>query len=104
MKQTLLENWKNDQASPGRKIDDLLLEIYGFMPSNGSYPFTMIRLYESESGDLRTEPPLTSRVQLLVITRADYTKAEFADYVTKSREYTDMRSDLRPAFLENYLH
>lgn len=104
MKKIFLESSNNDQLNMGSRIDDLLLESYGFMPSRGTYPFTMIRLVDSQLSNLKTKPALASDVHLLVLTRTDFTKDDLADYITKSKEYTLIRSEDQPAFLQSYLH
>lgn len=103
MKKIFLESDKDAQFNVGSRLDDLLLEIDGFMPSRGSYPFTMIRLGDSQVTNLKTNPTLTSDFQLLVLTRTDFSKNDLADYVTKSKEYTLIRSEDQAAFLKSYL-
>jgi hypothetical protein len=103
MKHTILNSEISDHDAIAEKIDDLLMEIYQYMPSDGSYPFTMIRLAQSELSDLNLASGLQGNVQLLMLKRTDFSKSDLVDNVTKSKDFLAVPSDTRMAFLQRYL-
>lgn len=102
MEHAILKLNKNDDLEISNKIDDLLLEIYLFMPSSGSYPFTMIRIEPKESNGLSTTPKLLNCARILILKRTDFGLADLINYVMHSKEYSYLTPDQQEASLKNY--
>ena len=99
---TILNSNKDLGLGDNQKIDELLLDFYSAMPSQGTYPFTMLRISNPEPSDLMLAPVLASHSHILILERTDFSLDDLIDYVSQTKEHSDLRSEAQFDFLRNY--
>jgi hypothetical protein len=69
------------------RIDDLLERLRAIMPSNGVWPFTILRVNREDYKGLDLEAAPHAAQQLLVLIRTDFSRTDLLDYLINSKEF-----------------
>lgn len=85
-----------------QNIETLIERMRFFMPSSGSWPFTVISLKSAELKGLSFEPHMLSSHQLLFLLRTDFNLVDFVDYISNTDEFHSIPVANQNIYIENY--
>lgn len=86
-----------------QQVENLIEQLRPLMPSNGTWPFTVMKLNRYEFKGLGVQRAVNADYQLLFLLRTDFNMIDLVDYVRNSREFSSMPWHQQDAFLIDYV-
>ena len=85
------------------KSDLFVEEVKSSMPSSGFWPFTLLKMENSDFGGFSFESQIRSSNLLLFLMRTDFTIMDVKDFLRNSKELSRVPLNLLPGQLEEML-
>jgi hypothetical protein len=86
-----------------KQVEHLIERFRPFMPSAGTWPFTVMQMKRAEFAGVSIEHTLKAEQQLMFLLRTDFKRVDLLDYIANTEEFDTVPADRQEDFLNEYM-